>query len=1006
MKKAAELSYLSGQLLKCANLLREFLLEFPQLADRKRAFICSLLARTYSIQGCSEEAMHFLDEALSLLKEGEDPQLFAELQGDSLYCLTHSGQFSRAEKIANVVLDSLSENEGTSSLEKLYHALCYYYQQRADLAEAIRWEVRSIQVALEQGKLVRCAGRINNLGSLQLEAGKLKLGEKLSRYSLQLAEQMENTELALFAKAILCVHDRKQGQHQAVMRALDELLKMNQMMNQNPHVQAELYIELAKNSNHQFLLEHALSFIQKCKETLQEHPAPTSFVDVTLVLAWAWILLGRPDEALKVISSLSSKKIPRERGRYFLLCAQAHLLLGSLDRAWQAASQAYESFPEYMPYCRARARLSQGEILLAKGRVKSAGRYIEDGLSIAKNEFYFPLMVKGWTLHARWLSATGNWSQARTYCLRALQVAKRVDRPGLRAEVCHRIGKIEAALGNRQSGIQRYTEALQILKERVLHLSPEHRQSFIKQFVIPIENDRNRLLPEGPRAAPRYFIQLRQLANLIREARDQSEIGEKILRIIKESLATISANILLRKFPGGPVHVIASYGHCRQTGKHLLSQSWNGEQLFLPDGTGSSNGGSYSLGVRLGSNKQLLWLLYLERPGQGFSEDEIDFLGCVGSIAEIPLAARAEKSEKGVESGPSLVIDDNRTIVGQHPVMQKLFAEIHRVAATDSTVLIYGESGAGKELVARALHSLSRRRGRFLPINCSALPENLIESELFGHTQGSFTGAIRNQRGLFEAASEGTLFLDEIGAMPVGLQTRLLRVLEDKTVRRLGETKERSVDVRIVAATNQPLTELMRKGKFREDLYHRLNVYQIRVPTLRERVSDIPFLIYHILQGLNRREGEEKGITGEAISLLRSYDFPGNVRELQNIIESSYYLCEGSMISVEDVSWRLEGLPALARAGSSSRIESMVEDLVVGRVDFWRAVRAPFLNRDLSRQDVRKIISSGLEACNGNYRQVVEHFNLPPSDYKKFLAFLSNHNCKVDFRPFRRRPSG
>lgn len=313
-----------------------------------------------------------------------------------------------------------------------------------------------------------------------------------------------------------------------------------------------------------------------------------------------------------------------------------------------------------------------------------------------------------------------------------------------------------------------------------------------------------------------------------------------------------------------------------------------------------------------------------------------------------------------------------------------------------------GDSGTGKELVARGIHALGNRQGGpFVPINCSALPDDLIESELFGHRKGSFTGAVSHKPGLFEAASGGTLFLDEIATMPIHLQPRLLRVLDERKIRRLGETKERAIDVRIVAATNQRLKELIGRGEFREDLYHRLNVYQIRVPCLQEHISDIPLLTHHILQGLNRRTGHEKGITNQAISLLSGYSFPGNVRELENIIESAYHFTEESMISMEDISWRLDAQPVEGRQ-TLTPAESIVEDLVGGRVGFWRAVRDPFLKRDLSRDEVREIISTGLSACNGKYRRVVEYFNLPDRDYKRFLAFLSNHNCKVDFRRFRK----
>ena len=292
----------------------------------------------------------------------------------------------------------------------------------------------------------------------------------------------------------------------------------------------------------------------------------------------------------------------------------------------------------------------------------------------------------------------------------------------------------------------------------------------------------------------------------------------------------------------------------------------------------------------------------MEGQGQGISEDELDFLSCVASILELQLANPSETRKVDADSGDSLMLDEARVIVGRHASMQKLFAEIQSAASSDSTVLVVGESGTGKELVAQGIHELSdRQQERFLPVNCSALPPDLIESELFGHSRRSFTGAVEGKPGLFEAASGGTLFLDEIATMPINLQSRLLRVLEEKKIRRLGETEQRSIDVRIVAASNQSLGELIRKGEFREDLYHRLNVYQIRIPPLRERMSDVPLLIEHILAGLNHEGGHEKKISPEALSTLRNYAYPGNVRELENLIESAYHLAVGSTISSENI---------------------------------------------------------------------------------------------------------
>ena len=242
-------------------------------------------------------------------------------------------------------------------------------------------------------------------------------------------------------------------------------------------------------------------------------------------------------------------------------------------------------------------------------------------------------------------------------------------------------------------------------------------------------------------------------------------------------------------------------------------------------------------------------------------------------------------------------------IIGRSHKMQEIFSLIERVAKTPSTVLIQGESGTGKELIARALHfNSSRSDGRFLSINCGALPENLLESELFGHERGAFTGAIKEKRGLFQEAGAGTLFLDEIGEMSMTMQVKLLRALQEKTVRKVGGTKEEPVQARIIAATNRDLQESITDGSFREDLFYRINVIPIILPPLRQRREDIALLVDHFLDKYSREMGlGERKISVDAMRVLERYDWPGNVRELENAIERVLALSASETIEVGDL---------------------------------------------------------------------------------------------------------
>jgi transcriptional regulator with PAS, ATPase and Fis domain len=241
-------------------------------------------------------------------------------------------------------------------------------------------------------------------------------------------------------------------------------------------------------------------------------------------------------------------------------------------------------------------------------------------------------------------------------------------------------------------------------------------------------------------------------------------------------------------------------------------------------------------------------------------------------------------------------------IISDSPEMDKVKKLILKVAKSNSTVLIRGESGTGKELIARAIHTNSLRTSEvFQAVNCAAINENLLESELFGHEKGSFTGAVGEKKGLFEVADNGTLFLDEIGELDISLQAKILRALQEKQIRRVGGTKEINTDVRVVAATNRDLLAMSQDGRFREDLYYRLNVLSIEIPPLRTRRSDVPVLINYFLEKHSRGTNRKVALSNEAKRVLENYAYPGNVRQLESAIERAILLCENNQITLEDL---------------------------------------------------------------------------------------------------------
>ncbi len=316
-------------------------------------------------------------------------------------------------------------------------------------------------------------------------------------------------------------------------------------------------------------------------------------------------------------------------------------------------------------------------------------------------------------------------------------------------------------------------------------------------------------------------------------------------------------------------------------------------------------------------------------------------------------------------------------IVGVSPAMEKLKQTIRTVAPTNSTVLIQGESGTGKELVARAVHACSSRAGEpFLPANCGAFTETLLESELFGYMKGSFTGATQNRRGLFEEADGGTVFLDEISEMSVAMQVKLLRVLQEGMVRPVGATTEVAVNVRVIAATNRELDKLVGENAFREDLYYRLSVIPIRVPALRERREDVPLLANHFLKKYAPAAGKSiQRIAPESLQLLCGYDWPGNVRQLENTVERAVALETGNELRVE--------LPAeRARPKASASGNGFHETLP--------HVPADGLDMESYVADVeRSLILSALQQCNGVQTRAAEMLKL---SYRSFRHLLKKYD--------------
>jgi transcriptional regulator with GAF, ATPase, and Fis domain len=338
-------------------------------------------------------------------------------------------------------------------------------------------------------------------------------------------------------------------------------------------------------------------------------------------------------------------------------------------------------------------------------------------------------------------------------------------------------------------------------------------------------------------------------------------------------------------------------------------------------------------------------------------------------------------------------------IVGRHPALATVLERLSMFGQADGPVLITGETGTGKELFARALHLLSPRTGGpFFAVNCAQYHDGqLIASELFGHRKGSFTGAFTEHRGVFEAAAGGTLFLDEVGELSLTAQAMLLRALSEGEIVPVGETKARSIDVRIVAATSRDMSTLVNTGQFRKDLYYRLRCLHMTLPPLRQRGDDWQLIVDEYLERLTTSRASRKVFSEDALRTLSRYHWPGNVREAKAIVETGFHLSTKETIEPADF---LESLENLARcdqfagADFNDPVDALYARLRDEQASFWDIVHHPFIDRELSRQQVRRLVARGLGDSRGSYKKLLRMLGIADSEYLRFMDFLRHHKLK------------
>ena len=362
------------------------------------------------------------------------------------------------------------------------------------------------------------------------------------------------------------------------------------------------------------------------------------------------------------------------------------------------------------------------------------------------------------------------------------------------------------------------------------------------------------------------------------------------------------------------------------------------------------------------------------------------------------LSSLAQKVRSLSENGNA---DRTIHIVGRSPKLKKALALAARFARASRHVLITGESGVGKELFARAIHLLGNRRHRELyTVNCAQYQnEELLVSELFGHERGSFTGATASRRGLFDRGDGGVVFLDEVGELPPRAQAMLLRILGEGEIKRLGSNQAKYVDVNAITATNRRLWQMVQKKTFRADLFYRLNALSVQIPPVRERGGDWELLVRFFLDRLNRRYGTQKRMSPDAWMVLETYNWPGNVREIENLVQLGYCLTDDQLIepeAFEEMIARGTDPSAKGPFSEDQIAQQLYAEMVENDKSFWEVIRKPYMNRDLNRAQVKAVMRRGLRDTGGSYKQLLRVFCVEDGNYLKFMDFLRHHDLKPD----------
>ncbi len=1041
------------------------------------------LAMNIDNRGNYAEAIEVLDQGYRLIEDTEEHKTKADL----LARIGHGYQRLSNYRLAlDYVLQAISlveHYEDHFGLGDIYNELFLIYFFTADYGKALEAGNRAIAVYSKFGWLKGVAGMTANLGLIYEDhLSDYDRGLAYQRQALQIREKIfdwrgiEQSFLNLASilgkigkfSAALDYLERADGISRNIPEPFSKMIIANHRgenwtaLGQFEKAQAALAesLQLAEKAQHRQVKISTLNRLAEWHERLGEWTEAKTLAGQAVQLAnqteskieelrgrlllarlaietedWAETQT-RLDEATSLAQKMNHLDWILEAS---ILRAEMHLLRNETKECQACLRKAKPQFDRtQLPLLRARYLLTQGKCLMAsEDRFHYAGAEdLLQALRAAEMTEDIDLIAQAHDSLGRWYQKQGDPTSAQKYFSQArtilLSVGERLA-PPLRKKYLEK---------RQRAAIFASTQL------RSIPAVPEEKDQE-KEKRMPA--DKMATSPLNPQS---YFVTLFQISEVINSILNLNELLERVMDLVLEAIRVERGLILLVNEESGELEVKAARNISKATledataisktvldevlqgGRPLISVNAHDDQRLRERHSIVDFGIGMVLCFPLRVKEKVIGAVYIDNPVATlpFTEGDVNFLTSFTNLFAIAIE-NARLYEKLHEENLYLRQEVRgkyayENIIGHSPKMVELFRRLDNVVLSSANVLVYGESGTGKELIARAIHyNGSRKEKRFIAIDCGSIPENLIESELFGYKKGAFTGALFDKKGLFEEADGGTIFLDEITNTNRALQAKLLRVVQEREIRRVGDSVDRKVDVRIIAATNRDLRQMVLNGEFREDLFYRLNVLNLTIPPLRERIEDVPLLIKHILKRLvEQNPAMPRTISRQALQALSRYSFPGNVRELENLVESAYYMAQHEEIQIQDFPSEISGSmrkiaektqplqgPSLVREtpplqAAEDGIESspdeekslkLYERMKSGGASFWDVVKEPFMRREISKEEVREVIKMGLKDSRGRYKDLLEFFHLETSDYTVFMNFLRKHGCQIDYRPFR-----